>query len=96
MRSVHGEDELPDTARIDLPTLLDVITTGAVVFGVFFGLFELRQALQSRHDLAAVQIVGTYQTQEIRRAMAKVMTLPMDADPALINDDQKMRGCSGD
>lgn len=55
-----------------------------------FGLFELRQALRSRHDTAAFEIVGGYQTQEIRRAMARVMNLPLDADPELINGDPEL------
>jgi len=29
------------------------------VIGVFFGLFELRQALRNRRDVTAMQIIGT-------------------------------------
>jgi len=43
---------------IDLPTLLNLITTGAVVIGVFFGLFELRQALANRREHKWIEAEG--------------------------------------
>jgi hypothetical protein len=70
---------------LDLPTLLNLISTAAIVLGVLFGLFELRQALKDRRAAVAFEIAGGYQTPEVRRAMARVMTLPVDADPDLVN-----------
>lgn len=72
---------------MDLQTATNVVTTAAVVIGVFFGLMEVRQALRSRRDLAAVDIVRTIQTQEIRRAGARILALPDDVDPAVIRND---------
>ena len=72
---------------MDLATALNIITTVAVVVGVSFGLIELRQALRNRRDLAAVDIVRTVQTQEVRRAVERVLKLPDDVDPNVIRGD---------
>ena len=55
---------------MDYALLLNVVTTLAVVFGVFFGLAELRRSARDRRDHAAVDIVRTVQTQEVRPAHA--------------------------
>ncbi len=72
------------TNGFDLPSVLDIVTTLAVVFGVFFGLMQLRQATRHRRDHAAVDIVRAVQTPEIRRAVAIVLKLPENADPEAI------------
>ena len=69
---------------MDLSLVLNLVTTVAIVVGLMFGLFELRQALRSRRDLAAVDIVRTVQTQEIRRAVTRVLELPDGVDPELV------------
>lgn len=74
----------------DLTTLLNAVTTGAVVVGVAFGLTELRQAMRGRRDIAAVDIIRTVQTQEVRRAVERVLQLPDDADPESIRRDPDM------
>ena len=73
--------------RMDLGLVFNVITTLAVVLGVFFGLLEVRQALRDRRDHAAVDIVRTVQTQEIRRAGARIMALPDDVEPSVVRSD---------
>ncbi|MDQ5841427.1 MAG: hypothetical protein M3537_09880 [Chloroflexota bacterium] len=75
---------------MDVRVMLDVVTTLAVVIGVAFGLIQLRQALQNRRDLAAVDIVRTVQTQDVRRAVERILNLPIDADPAATRDDPSM------
>jgi hypothetical protein len=72
---------------MDLPTALNLVATLAVVVGVVFAMIEVRAALRSRRDHAAVDIVRTIQTQEIRRAAALIFTLPDDADPELVRSD---------
>jgi hypothetical protein len=72
---------------VDLKLLSDLLTNLAVVFGIAFGLIQLRQAIRARRDHAAVDIVRTVQTQEVRRAVERVMNLPDDVDPELIRDD---------
>ena len=76
---------------MDLPVILNVVTTLAVVGGLAFGLFELRQALRARRDLAAVDVVRTVQTQEIRRAVTLVLALPNDVDPEIIRSDPQLQ-----
>jgi len=75
---------------MDLTTVLAIVTTVAVVLGVAFGLTELRQAMRSRRDYAAVDIVRTVQTQEVRQAVERVLKLPDDADPEVIRGDPQM------
>jgi hypothetical protein len=72
---------------MDLVTGLNLITTVAIVAGVGFGLVQLRHALRDRRDHAAVDIVRTVQTQEVRRAVERVLKLPDDADPDVIRGD---------
>ena len=72
---------------MDLGLVADAVTTLAVVVGVVFGLAQLRQAIRDRRDHAAVDIVRTVQTQEVRRAVGRVLNLPDDVDPAVIRSD---------
>ena len=75
---------------MDVGVLLNVVTTVAVVIGVSVGLIEVRQALRERRDHAAVDIVRTVQTQEIRRAGARILALPNDVDPGVIRNDPEL------
>ena len=75
---------------MDLAVLLNVVTTLAVVLGVFFGLAELRRGARDRRDHAAVDIVRTVQTQEVRRAVERILSLPDDVDPAVVRGDPEL------
>ena len=75
---------------LDLATALDIVVALAVVLGVVFGLAELRHATRNRRDHAAVDIVRTVQTQDVRRAVDRVFNLPDDADPKVIRGDPAM------
>lgn len=74
-------------SSLDLPTALNLITTLAVLIGLVFGLVQLRQAVRHRRDYAAVDIVRTVQSQEVRMAVAQVLKLPAAADPEVIRGD---------
>ena len=76
--------------EIDLITAAEVVTAFAVVIGVVFGLVQLRQANRNRRDLAAVDIVRTVQTQEVRLAVRRIFSLPEDADPDTIRNDPEV------
>lgn len=76
-----------NTHVIDLPLALHILTTAAIVVGVIFGLVQLRHAVRNRRDHAAVDVVRTVQTQEVRRAVARILKLPDDVDPAVIRGD---------
>src|ERR1043166_3779533 len=71
----------------DLSTLVNVVTAAAVALGVPFALLQLHHATRARRDVAAVDIVRTVQTQEVRRAVERILRLPIDADPAQIRND---------
>lgn len=74
-------------APISLSDALNLITTSAVVIGVIFGLAQLREAARVRRDHAAVDIVRTVQTQEVRLAVAKILELPDNVAPEVIRSD---------
>jgi len=74
----------------NLIAAVEVLTAIAVVVGIIFGLIELRQAIRNRRDYAAVDIVRTVQTQEVRQAVRQIFDLPLDADPHSIRSDPKM------
>lgn len=75
---------------ISVDTLVDIIAAVAVVIGVGFAVIQLRQLSIQRKDHAAVDIVRTVQTQEVRRAVRQVFTLPIDADPQLVTENKEM------
>lgn len=75
---------------IDLTDVSNLVTTVAVVVGVVFGLAQLRQATRSRRDHAAVDIVRTVQTPEVRRAVERILKLPDDVDPSIIRSDPEL------
>ena len=70
-----------------LSAALNLVTTLAVVIGVVFALIQLRQAARIRRDHAAVDIVRTVQTQEVRLAVAKILQLPDNVSPETIRND---------
>ena len=72
---------------MDAALALNIATTSALVGGIALGLAEIRRAAQARRDLAAVDIVRTVQTQEVRRAVERVLRLSDGADPAVIRAD---------
>ncbi|TFG65585.1 MAG: hypothetical protein E4H28_03880 [Gemmatimonadales bacterium] len=74
----------------DLATVSSLVTTLAVVLGVIFGLIQLRQANLGRRDHAAVDIVRTVQTQEVRGAVGRILALPDDTDPDRIRGDPEL------
>ena len=76
--------------RVNLDTAANLATTLAVVVGVVFGLAELRRAVKDRRDQAAFDVVRTVQTQEVRRAVGRILKLSDDADPELIRGDPQL------
>ena len=72
---------------MDLATAANVATTVAVVIGVVFGLAELRRAVRDRRDQSAIEVVRSVESPEIRRAVIRILTLPVDTDPEVIRSD---------
>lgn len=67
--------------------IANIVTAIAVALGLPFALVQLHHANRSRRDIAAVDVVRTVQTQEVRRAVERVLRLPRDAPPELIRND---------
>ena len=78
------------SSGFDLASALDLVTTLAVVLGVIFALAQLRQATRIRRDHAAVDIVRTVQSQEVRLAVARILRLPNDVAPEIIRNDPQL------
>lgn len=74
----------------EVAVIVEAVAAVAVVVGLIFGLIQLRQAVRNRRDLAAVDIVRTVQTQEVRLAIRKIFDLPFDADPDLVRGDPQL------
>ena len=72
---------------VDIATALNLVSALAVVTGVVFGVIQLRHGIQARRDSAAVDVVRTVQTEEVRLAVRRVLQLPVDVDPATIRND---------
>ncbi len=68
----------------------EVIAGLAVVVGLVLALIQLRQMARDRLNHAAVDIVRTVQTQEVRRAVRRIFDLPFAADPADVRGDAGM------
>ena len=81
---------MDQASNITVDNLVDIISAAALVIGICFAIIQLKHSNSQRKDYAAVDIVRTVQTQEVRRAVRLVFTLPEDADPALISENKAM------
>ncbi len=72
---------------VDTATVVNVVSAVAIVFGVLFGVIQLRQSVQDRRDAVAVDVVRTVQTTEVRLAIRRVLELSDDTDPAIVQSD---------
>lgn len=74
----------------DISMVLNLVTTIAVIVGVSFALIQLQQDARVRRDHAAVDVVRTVQSQEVRMAMATILKLPDDVSPEMIRNDTEL------
>jgi len=81
---------MSQAGSISIDWLVDFVSAIALIVGIWFAVIQLRQSNVQRKDHAAVDIVRTVQTQEVRRAVRLVFTLPVDAEPALVNENKEM------
>lgn len=72
---------------MDVATIVNVVSGVAIVAGVVFALVQLRQTSRERRDTAAVTIVGTVQTQEVRQAVRLILELPDRVEPEVVSGD---------
>ncbi len=71
-------------------TVAAAISSASIVVGVVFGLLTLRQWNRARSLTAAVELVHTIQTPDFTRSIARVIELPIDADPQRVLEDPEL------
>ena len=67
---------------MDLKDAANLISTLAVIAGVFFAVIQLRQHGRARDREAALALVQSFQTPEFSRALRVLFALPEDMDLA--------------
>ncbi len=71
---------------MDLATILNLITTSAVLIGVVFGLIQLRQYQLGRKREAALLVLNSFQTSDFLTGLWKVLQIPDGLDKAKIEE----------
>lgn len=64
---------------MDLITIVNIariVGSVVVISGVIFGIIQIRQYQQQRHDVAAVQLVNSFQSPEFNKSLKNVWSLP--------------------
>jgi hypothetical protein len=61
---------------MDVSTIADLVSTGAVVFGIVFAAVQFRQYRAAREREAALEFLRSFQTLEIASAIRTVYNLP--------------------
>jgi len=67
---------------MDLITIVNIariVGSVVVISGVIFGIIQIRQYQQQRRDIAAVQLVNSFQSPEFNRSLRSVWSLPDSA-----------------
>jgi len=67
--------------QLDLSSVLNLISTIAIVGALIFAALQVRAANRTRHDQAAVTVIQTAQSESWSRALELMETLPDDAKP---------------
>ena len=64
---------------MDLMTIVNIariVSSVVVISGVIFGIIQIRQYQQQRQDVAAVQLVNSFQSPDFNKSLRKVWSLP--------------------
>jgi hypothetical protein len=64
---------------LDLPSLLNLISTVAIVGALLFTALQVRAANRARQDQAAIAVIQTTQNENWIQALGLISTLPQDA-----------------
>lgn len=73
---------------MDLITIVNIariVGSVVVISGVVFGIVQIRQYQQQRHDVAAVQLVNSFQSPDFNKSLRKVWSLPDSASRQELN-----------
>lgn len=74
---------------MELSTIADlarIIGSIAVISGIIFGIIQIRQYQQQRRDIAAVQLVNSFQNPDFNKSLRKIWSLPDDASVTEIRE----------
>jgi len=66
---------------MDLTTIANlarIIGSIAVISGITFGIIQIRQYQQQRRDIAAVQLVNSFQNPDFNKSLRRIWSLPDD------------------
>jgi hypothetical protein len=61
---------------MDLPLILDIVSTAALTIGIVFGLFQLRQYHSARKRESALLLLNSSQTDEFLRGILTIWSIP--------------------
>ena len=64
---------------MDLVTIANIariVSSVVVISGIIFGIIQIRQYQQQRQDVAAVQLVNSFQSPDFNKSLRKVWSLP--------------------
>lgn len=61
---------------MELPLILDIVSTAAVAIAIVFGLFQLRQYHLSRKRDSALILLNSYQSSEFFRGILTILSIP--------------------
>ncbi len=64
---------------MDLITIMNIARTVSsviVISGIIFGIIQIRQYRQQRQDVAAVQLVNSFQSSDFNKSLREVWSLP--------------------
>lgn len=70
---------------MELSTIIQIISTSAVILGIVFGILNLRNFQKMRKREAAILILNSFQTTDFVRGLLLVFGLSDDADKADID-----------
>ena len=72
--------------HLDLPSVLNLISTIAIVGALIFTALQVRAANRARQDQAAIVVIQTTQNENWTHALGLISTLPQDAGPEQISE----------
>ena len=74
---------------MDLTTIANlarIIGSIAVISGITFGIIQIRQYQQQRRDIAAVQLVNSFQNPDFNKSLRRIWSLPDDTSAKEIRE----------
>jgi hypothetical protein len=74
--------------------VLQLVTLGALLAGIVFGILEIRRAAKLRAERGALEVFDITVQREVMDALTLILDLPNDADPEAIRTSAELRRAS--